>query len=877
MRLLPPRCQLLLIHHDSSKLEPFQEWPQLLDPKLSSFLHPLVSAFLAYLCMPGNSYRHDRHKFSPWVIPLPRAICKIVYTLSKVRGEKVISQFLNNEPKYLEPMLDAYYDWNRPEDDQPEDSGPGHGPLIWEERYVMLLWLSHLMLTPFDLSSISSIKTDTKPNLLFPQIILPPDTPDIARRIVSICIRYLGSASKEREAARSLLVRLALRPDMLKLGLLASLIQWTISSLENGPKNDSSKSIYSHIGVLSFLAGAVVSAEKFTIAPFLMQIFKCIQHINIEQSTLSREITSSALARKTIIKILRAITVQTLQPDSAVTLPHLFLPVEDVLEEVIEHLLSSLADIDTPVRYAASKALSVIAVKLQPTMAAEIVEAVVESLEENVLWEKVTNGETSAILDSHSPDLGLFRRNLTAVNALKWQGLVLTLSHLLYRRSPPPQQLPSILNALILALSFEQRSSVGSSVGTSVRDAACFGIWALARRYTTDELLAIDTLTIRAANSQDHPISVLQVLATDVVVTAALDSSGNIRRGASAALQEMIGRHPDTVINGIPLVQIVDYHAVALRSRAIKEVAIGAAALDEVYWSSMLDGLLDWRGVGSPDAPSRRLAASAIGRLAVSSRSGGIEMTVARLRDNLKRVEPRQVEEQHGLILALAAILRESWQKASNLDQVQQVPIQKLAGLWDIVHRDALLPRGGNASSAFRPELMAEAASIFISALASGPKTPFPNSATINDTYPSSVDTERCIKILNSSLLRMEDIVISAAAKAAGDLFNILTASDQKDLTISWAAALRQDSSNRSRGTMKIFGIMAALGSVFRYFKSEDLGTVSPTQQIILDSLLLQIGPEVEVESRVAAVQSIATGVLTCGGQESNTFWHVIY
>ena len=146
-------------------------------------------------------------------------------------------------------------------------------------------------------------------------------------------------------------------------------------------------------------------------------------------------------------------------------------------------------------------------------------------------------------------------------------------------RSIPSSSLAPVLAALRLALSFEKRSATSAtSTGTNVRDAANFGIWALARRYTSAELQAINLISADGLS-----LPALQTLATDLVVAASLDPAGNVRRGSSAALQELIGRNPDTIAEGIQVVQVVDYHAIALRSRAVEEVAIGAASLSDEY------------------------------------------------------------------------------------------------------------------------------------------------------------------------------------------------------------------------------------------------------------------------------------------------------
>lgn len=627
-------------------MEPFQEWPQLLDPHLSHFISLLNSTFLDYLSNHSGHYIPSQRKHSTGFIPLPRGICKLLYILCKIRGEKVICRFLSNEPKWLDPMLDSFQAWS------PEAPKDSPGSMIWEKRYITLLWLSHLMLTPFDLVSISSTGPE---DLLVEDIQLPPGTPAVAQRVIQICTRHMSLASRERDAATRLLVRLTLRPDMRDIRLLDSLLHWTLLSLLPQPAASELKSVYYYIGILSFLSGVIASADNSIIVPFLVETSEKIQAITSEETTVSHDIFSSALARKLIIKILRSITLQALQADYSSSPSNPYNLLDCMLEDVIDQLLIFLGDRDTPVRFAASKALSVIAAKLDTSLAARITEAVIDGLEEDTFWEDVK--DKSKVYTQDSTGSTTLRRNLTAVNPLRWQGLVLTLSHLIYRRSPPVEQLAEILQALMIALRFEQRSSNGTSVGTSVRDAACFGMWALARRYTTKELLSVDVSRIHPNYTPRSGSTVLQIVSNEVLLAATLDPSGNIRRGASAALQEMIGRHPDTIQEGISLVQIVDYHAVALRSKALLEVAVGASWLNESYRCLIVDGLLDWRGIRSADSQSRRFAATAIGLLCTTPSVKDMEAFLGQLQAMLKSLHSRQVEERHGLLLSLAAMV----------------------------------------------------------------------------------------------------------------------------------------------------------------------------------------------------------------------------
>jgi hypothetical protein len=636
-------CHHLLLNlPDLCQLEPFQEDPQLLDPHLDKFVPSLADALLAYLQSPTSSLPESNTQL---LIPVSHAICRLLYTFCKVRGEKVIVRFFSTETRHLELLLSAIEKGGQQEDGQsasPETAETWE----WEERYIVLLWLSQLLLAPFDLASISSEETDdiVQPNIA--GLSWPSNTPGLTIRVIPLALRYLSSSGKERDAAKILLVRIAMRKDMQELGILNALVQWALSSLHS----QVAQSTYYYIGTLSFLAGILVSSEGTTdMSPYLGHISRLIQDVSTAEEPVFKAIKSSAIARKTIIKVLRTITVLLIQtPES--------MPDSDMaIEATIGHLLDSLADLATPVRLAASKALSVITLKLPEEMAVEVGSAVLEALEKNILFVQ-KEGKSKA-------------RDLSRVNPLEWHGLMLTMAHLLYRHSIPIAQLPSILNALRLGLVFEQRSTSGTSFGTNVRDAACFGIWAMARRYTTNDLQKLqleDDVFTQGGPLQQSPA--LQILATELVVSASLDPAGNIRRGSSAALQELIGRHPNTIAEGIKVVQVVDYHAVALRSRAVLEVALQAAELSDEYYQGLLTALLGWRGIQDGDAGPRRVAADAIGKLVLTkqksktdTKPGSTWDMVSEAMDlvgeRLKGLAAREIEERHGLVLALAAII----------------------------------------------------------------------------------------------------------------------------------------------------------------------------------------------------------------------------
>ncbi|KAG9611406.1 cell morphogenesis protein-like protein, partial [Aureobasidium melanogenum] len=125
------------LDHVIQLIEPFQGEPQLLDAHLKTLLPPIVEAYLAFLQV------QQAKSPSGLTVSLDVAASKLLYTFCKVRGEKIIIGFLNNEPRYLELVLANLEDFR---------TLSTESDTAWEKSYVLLLWLTHLMLVPFDLS-----------------------------------------------------------------------------------------------------------------------------------------------------------------------------------------------------------------------------------------------------------------------------------------------------------------------------------------------------------------------------------------------------------------------------------------------------------------------------------------------------------------------------------------------------------------------------------------------------------------------------------------------------------------------------------------------------------------------------------------------------
>ncbi|KAL8678701.1 MAG: hypothetical protein Q9186_004976 [Xanthomendoza sp. 1 TL-2023] len=795
-------------------IDTFQEWPQLLDPTLEPLVTPIISAFVEYMENHSNSYHMTTSHTEGNVEPLPRAICKILHILCKVRGPKVLARFFSNEPALLEPMLDAFELWDG-NTTEGQIAGKKEN-LTWEEKYVMLLWLSHLALTPFDLASISTSEVQT--NLPLPDMFVSPrELPNASHRLLALGLRYLSSASKESEAAVLLLVRLSLRPDMQKLSLHRHCMDWALCSLVNGEGS----TIFFCNGILSYLSGFFRSGDGHIVAPFIVSALQCMQELN--GSTAAMDILGSAVARKLIVKIHRHLAVHLLSGSSSTD--------PDLLNSIFDHLLTSLRDKDNPVRFAASKALSAVAQKLDPDMTIQLVDDIVQDLQENNSLEQLESSDTKFFLLETST-----QRNLSTVDPLHWHGLILTLSHLLYRHSAPEGRLSIIIYFLVSALDFEQRSPMGTTIGTGVRDAACFGIWSLARKYSTKELLQVSSSDIRAGVNCTHA-SVIEALARELVLTATLDPEGNVRRGASAALQELVGRHPDRVPNGIRLIQIVDYQAVGLRSRAMANVTIQAAALGQIYLHVLSTGLLSWRAISSPTTAIRHNSASVIGHVVQHHGPNPTFLSLFRIFEAIDPGTKRTAEEWHGLYLALAALIREDCIKLSSLLQCIPSPqgdliLLKEHGIFRIQDITAF----GKGS-----ELAIEALCSVIAAVSIKSRPMY----LIEQVGYHLEVLEVCIRRCTGPSL---ELVMSAAVS----LVNKVDQQARQGLIRAWLTDIQEGRSGQLRSGGSNINMITVIGAVL----TDHLGHPFPQDLSALqvDVLVAELSKESRIGSKIAAL-----------------------
>jgi len=300
-------------------------------------------------------------------------------------------------------------------------------------------------------------------------------------------------------------------------------------------------------------------------------------------------------------------------------------------------------------------------------------------------------------------------------------------------------------------IEFEQRSTTGNSVGSNVRDAANFGLWSLVRRYTTQELTTNCSTESLTTIIQDGAPSTLQTTAGKLLVAACLDPAGNVRRGSSAALQELVGRHPNMIHEGIPLVQAVDFHAVGLRSRAMIGVAVSAAVLGPMYRDALMEGLFGWRGLNAPDATSRNFAATAVGKLSGLNQCTSAMILAMSIAGKLEERQYQGTEERHGLVQSLSVILAE-YERQTHDEQLEQScraaeqlkfhdNLLRFGQLWALFDGPLHITQKDLSSASLRPDLTTEAIVSLVTAIGACTlrlRELQPNGSHLKEGHPSA-------------------------------------------------------------------------------------------------------------------------------------------
>uniref|UniRef100_A0A8C9TR85 Tubulin-specific chaperone D n=1 Tax=Scleropages formosus TaxID=113540 RepID=A0A8C9TR85_SCLFO len=494
-------------------MDKYQEQPHLLDPHLEWMLNMLLEQI--------------RSEQSP--PPLVHLAFKFLYVISKVRGHKIFMQLLPHEVSDVHPVLDLLSRQN-PKDHQ-----------TWETRYMLLLWLSMTCLIPFDLSRLDGHLTSESGQAREP----------IMDRILAIAKSYLTVCDSSRDAASILVSKFLTRLDV-KQKRLGDFLDWSLTII----------SCRHMILMYTLLMLTALSPP----APTVLQ---CLDKRRLAES-------NQTVLRKLGIKLVQRLGLTLLKPrlakwryqrGSRSLAANLSQPtkvteqaqskvengdleqatqeedydIPEEIENVIEQLLVGLKDKETIVRWSAAKGIGRVTGRLPVELADEVVASVLECFS----FQETDNA---------------------------WHGGCLALAELGRRGLLLPSRLPDVVPLILKALMYDEKRGA-CSVGTNVRDSACYVCWAFARAYDPVELKPFVTQ-----------------IASALVITTVFDRNVNCRRAASAAFQENVGRQ-GTFPHGIDILTLADYYAVGNLSNCYQMISVYIASFPE-YTKPMIDHLV---------------------------------------------------------------------------------------------------------------------------------------------------------------------------------------------------------------------------------------------------------------------------------------------
>eukprot|EP00736_Rhodelphis_marinus_P002796 Rmarinus@m.297 len=532
----------------------YQEQSHLLDPLLEHTVTPFMLLI--------RELRDDTSKDE-----VIHAVLKTVCVFVTVRGYKVVSRFFPHEVCDLEPTLALLKRQSR--DDYE----------TWETRYVLLLWLSIIVLVPFDLKTIDSSLADSADSTKDGSSL----EGEVIDSLLSHTRLFLSDSGKTRDAAGILLSRLLSRKDM--ASHLSEFVSWASRQLKDLEVSDVPSDMFLVVGIFHSLACLFKVAQRDVLLKFVLPVYHPVIKLAAEQKSdmmflavkLAQRLGLTFLkprvapwryhrgcrslldnlkgvpgaASRTVVK---SALLNEAEDECVV--------VAEEVEDLLDILLVGLKDKQTVVRWSSAKGIGRITGRLSLELADDIVGAVLE----------------------------LFS---AAEEEDAWHGGCLALAELARRGLLLPSRLGEVLPVVVQALRYDVRKGA-HSVGSHVRDAACYVCWAFARAYTPEDMSA-------------H----VATLAPALISMAVFDREVNCRRAAAAAFQENVGRQGNFE-NGIDIVTTADFFSLGSRENAYLVVGPAVARFALYRRPLMLEAtskLQHW------DPAIRTLAARAVAAL----------------------------------------------------------------------------------------------------------------------------------------------------------------------------------------------------------------------------------------------------------------------
>ncbi|EDX03409.1 tubulin-specific chaperone D [Drosophila simulans] len=600
-------------------LSRYQEQPHLLDPHLEELLGKLL-----YKIRKPDLDTGELH-----------AAFKYLYIICKVRTYKVLVKFMPHELSDLEFVLDLLGQQNPKEYEQ------------WETRYILLLWMSILVLNPFHMSRLDAYDTSTTaPTTNCSPVNHVQSKNTKMDRIFELIQLYVSSNDTCSSMAAFLAAKYFIRSDIKDL-YLERFLDWIMEQHQADTMNVK-------FGQLAAVAAILKHGKREDLLPYADKLLQWITSCQYKDD-------NDFLKYKNYVKIIQRIGLVHLKPriaswrykrgtrslatnlnqtsasggEPAVLESSMEegeeIVVPDAIEEVIEELLQALRSGGNDIRWSAAKGLGRVTNRLPKELADEVIGSVIDILNP---------------LEPHEA----------------WHGACLALAELAKRGLLLPHRLEELVPLLMQALFYDEMKGY-MSVGQHIRDSACYMCWAFARAYNPDDVKPFV-----------HKIS------SGLLTVAVFDREVNCRRAASAAFQESVGRLGNFPF-GIEISTTTDFYSVGIRQNSYLNISDYIAQF-EVYREPLINHLVQHK-VSHWDLAIRELTAKALHKLSLWEPEYMAAVVLPQL---LAKTDTIDINCRHGCVLAMGEItlsLRKLEEKSDS--QVVYLSNQRVVELNELI------------------------------------------------------------------------------------------------------------------------------------------------------------------------------------------------
>ena len=239
----------------------------MLDTILDAFVTPIMRFFQLYVRKAVAAQAFD--------VPTEvKALFLVLCQLCKVRGYKTVVKFFPHEVSDMEQVVELLHFQATPETiterpQQAQDTS-NWNQQYWQVPYILVLWLSIIVLVPFDLTTIDSQRS---------QEIL-------VKRIINIGRSHCVDPGKIRDGAAVLLSKLITRPDVVKSGELDTFLQEMTAQFVEA--QDNARAIYIAQGVLQTLVQVLKTGHRDDLLSRVDSVYNLVLKANTDNKFMKK-------------------------------------------------------------------------------------------------------------------------------------------------------------------------------------------------------------------------------------------------------------------------------------------------------------------------------------------------------------------------------------------------------------------------------------------------------------------------------------------------------------------------------------------------------------------------------------------------------------